>query len=159
MAKDLNKVMLIGRLGTEPELRYTQQGVPITTFRMAISRQWRDSEGNQRDETEWFTVVSWNRLAAICSEFLQKGARVYIAGRKENRSWDDPQSGDKRSRTEIVANDMIILEGRQGNRAENDEFGGERPFQGGGRSAGGPRGGNRRAYDEHGGFSDDDIPF
>ena len=160
MAKDLNKVKLIGRLGTEPELRYTQQGVPITTFRMAISRQWRDSEGNQRDETEWFTVVSWNRLAEICNEFLQKGARVYIEGRLQNRSWDDPQSGEKRYRTEIVANDMIILEGRQGGRPEpGDDFGGERGFQGGGRSAGGPRGGNRRADDEHGGFSDDDIPF
>jgi single-strand DNA-binding protein len=161
MAKDLNKVMLIGRLGTEPELRYTQQGVPITTFRMAISRQWRDSEGNQRDETEWFTVVSWNRLAEICSEFLQKGARVYIEGRLQNRSWDDPQSGEKRYRIEVVANDMIILEGRQGPRPESggDDSSGERGFQGGGRSAGGPRGGNRRSYDEHGGFSDDDIPF
>lgn len=159
MAKDLNKVMLIGRLGTEPELRYTQQGVPITTFRMAISRQWRDSEGNQRDETEWFTIVSWNRLAEICSEFLQKGARVYIEGRLQNRSWDDTQSGEKRYRTEIVANDMIILEGRQGARAELGEDTGERGFGSSGRSAGGPRGGSRRTYDEHGGFSDDDIPF
>lgn len=159
MAKDLNKVMLIGRLGTEPELRYTQQGVPITTFRMAISRQWRDSEGNQRDETEWFTIVSWNRLAEICSEFLQKGARVYIEGRLQNRSWDDTQSGEKRYRTEIVANDMIILEGRQGARAELGEDTGERGFGNSGRSAGGPRGGSRRTYDEHGGFSDDDIPF
>lgn len=163
MAKDLNKVMLIGRLGTEPELRYTQQGVPITTFRMAISRQWRDSDGNQRDETEWFTVVSWNRLAEICSEFLQKGARVYIEGRLQNRSWDDPQSGEKRYRTEIVASDMIILENRQGGRPDAaDDFGGERGFvpgPSGGRSAGGPRGGSRSSFDEHGGFSDEDIPF
>ncbi|HEY0602521.1 MAG TPA: single-stranded DNA-binding protein [Herpetosiphonaceae bacterium] len=160
MAKDLNKVMLIGRLGTEPELRYTQQGVPITTFRMAISRQWRDSEGNQRDETEWFTVVSWNRLAEICSEFLQKGARVYIEGRLQNRSWDDAQSGEKRYRTEIVANDMIILESRPGSRPEpGDDFGSDRGQYGGARSAGGPRGGSRSTYEDHGGFSDEDIPF
>ena len=152
--------MLIGRLGTEPELRYTQQGIPITTFRMAISRQWRDSEGNQRDETEWFTVVSWNRLAEICSEYLQKGARVYIEGRLQNRSWDDAQSGEKRFRTEIVASDMIILEHRAGSRPEPlDDYGSERGSFGGGRSAGGPRGGSRSLPDEHGGFSDEDIPF
>lgn len=160
MAKDLNKVMLIGRLGTEPELRYTQQGVPITTFRMAISRQWRDSEGNPRDETEWFTVVSWNRLAEICNEFLQKGARVYIEGRLQNRSWDDSQSGEKRFRTEIVANDMIILDNRQGGRGEpGDDWGNERGSYGGARSAGGPRGGSRSVDDEPGDFSDEDIPF
>jgi single-strand DNA-binding protein len=156
MAKDLNKVMLIGRLGTEPELRYTQQGVPITTFRMAISRQWRDSESNLREETEWFTIVAWNRLAEICSNFLHKGARVYIEGRLQNRSWDD-QSGEKRYRTEIVANDMIILEGRGGERLESDDTS-ERGY-GGARSAGGSRGGNRSQPDDHGGFSDDDIPF
>jgi single-strand DNA-binding protein len=158
MAKDLNKVMMIGRLGTEPELRYTQQGVPITKFRMAVSRQWRDGEGNSRDETEWFTVISWNRLAEICSQYLQKGARVYIEGRLQNRSWDDAQTGEKRYQTEIVASDMIILESRQGGRAEPDEDAGDRPY-GGARSAGGPRGGSRSLPDDPGGFSDDDIPF
>jgi single-strand DNA-binding protein len=160
MAKDLNKVMLIGRLGTEPELRYTQQGVPITTFRMAISRQWRDGEGNSREETEWFTVVAWNRLAEICNEHLQKGARVYVEGRLQNRSWEDQQTGEKRFRTEIIANDMIILEGRQTGRAEpSDDFGQDRGTYGGARSSGGSRGGNRSIIDDHGGFSDDDIPF
>jgi single-strand DNA-binding protein len=160
MAKDLNKVMLIGRLGTEPELRYTQQGVPITTFRMAISRQWRDGEGNSREETEWFTVVAWNRLAEICNEHLQKGARVYVEGRLQNRSWEDQQTGEKRFRTEIIANDMIILEGRQTGRAEpSDDFGQDRGTYGGARSSGGSRGGSRSIIDDHGGFSDDDIPF
>jgi len=160
MAKDLNKVMLIGRLGTEPELRYTQQGVPITTFRMAISRQWRDSEGNPRDETEWFTVVSWNRLAEICNDHLHKGARVYIEGRMQNRTWDDPQTGEKRYKTEIVASDMIILDSRQGGRPEViDDVSSDRGSYGGARSAGGPRGGSRSIADEHGGFSDEDIPF
>ncbi|WP_025745863.1 single-stranded DNA-binding protein [Kallotenue papyrolyticum] len=144
MAKDLNKVMLIGRLGTEPELRYTQQGVPITRFRMAISRQWRDGDGNLRDETDWFTVISWNRLAEICSQRLQKGARVYVEGRLQNRSWDDPQSGEKRSQTEIVASDMIILDYRQNARSDMDA---SLP----------PRG--RSLPDETDEFSDEDIPF
>ncbi|MDP9313198.1 MAG: single-stranded DNA-binding protein [Chloroflexota bacterium] len=160
MAKDLNKVMLIGRLGTDPELRYTQQGVPITTFRMAIGRQWRDGEGNTRDETEWFTIVSWNRLAEICNDHLHKGARVYIEGRLQNRSWDDQQTGEKRFRTEIIASDMIILESRQGGRGEpSDDVGHERNQYGGARSAGGPRGGSRSMPDDQGGFSDEDIPF
>lgn len=144
MAKDLNKVMLIGRLGTEPELRYTQQGVPITRFRMAISRQWRDGDGHLRDETDWFTVISWKRLAEICSERLQKGARVYVEGRLQNRSWDDPQSGEKRSQIEIVASDMIILDYRQNARGDADA--GLRP-----------RGGS--LSDEADEFSDEDIPF
>jgi len=151
MAKDLNKVMLIGRLGTEPELRHTQQGVPITTFRMAISRQWRDSEGHQRDETEWFTVVSWNRLAEICREYLHKGSRVYVEGRLQNRSWEDASSGEKRFRTEIVASDMIILEGR--NAARDDD---ERPITGT-RLSGRAKEAGTAADD--GGFSDEDIPF
>ncbi len=160
MAKDLNKVMLIGRLGTEPELRYTQQGVPITTFRMAISRQWRDGDGNTRDETEWFTIVTWNRLAEICSEHLQKGARVYIEGRLQNRSWEDPQSREKRYRTEVIANDMIILEGRQGGRGElGDDFGAERAQPSAGRPPTAQGGSNRGIPDDHGGFSDEDIPF
>lgn len=158
MAKDLNKVMLIGRLGTEPELRYTQQGVPVTTFRMAISRQWRDGEGNTRDETEWFTVVAWNRLAEICNDHLHKGARAYIEGRLQNRSWEDPQSREKRYRTEVIASDMIMLETRHGGRGEpSDELGPERANAGGGRRAGGQPG--RGLADDDGGFSDEDIPF
>jgi single-strand DNA-binding protein len=159
MAKDLNKVMLIGRLGTEPEKRYTQGGVPITTFRMAIGRQWRDSDGNTRDETEWFTVVAWNRLAEICDEHLAKGARVYIEGRLQNRSWEDAQSGEKRFRTEVIASDMIMLDNRQTGRVESgDDWSGERGGYAGPRSAGGTRGGSR-SVDDHGGFSDEDIPF
>jgi single-strand DNA-binding protein len=149
MAKDLNKVMLIGRLGTEPELRYTQQGAPITTFRLAIGRQWRDSDGQQRDETDWFTVVAWNRLAEICGEHLSKGARVYIEGRMQNRSWDDAQTGEKRYRTEVIASDMIMLDGR-GERLDS----GEQPYADG-RSSRMPR----RRLDLHDDFGDDDIPL
>lgn len=112
MAKDLNKVMIIGRLGTEPDMRYTSNGNPVTTFRVAVSRQWKDSTGDTREETEWFSVVSWNKLAEICRQYLNKGSRVYIEGRLQTRSWDEQQTGQTRYKTEVVANDMIILDSR-----------------------------------------------
>jgi single-strand DNA-binding protein len=123
MAKDLNKVLVIGRLGKDPEIRYTSSGNPVTTFTVASSRQWRDSSGEQRDETEWFNVVAWNKLAEICHQYLGKNARVYIEGRLQTRSWEDQQSGQTRYKTEVVASDMIILE----NRAQRDT--GEEPEQ------------------------------
>ncbi len=135
--------MLIGRLGTEPELRYTPQGTPITTFRLAVSRQWRDSDGHPRDETDWFTVVAWSRLAEICGQYLHKAARVYIEGRLQNHSWDEPQSGEKRQRTEIVATDMIILDGR----VIGDESGNRQPRT------------PLPDVDPSRGFGDEDIPF
>jgi single-strand DNA-binding protein len=150
VAKDLNKVMLIGRLGTDPEQRYTPQGTPITTFRIAVSRQWRDGDGNAHEETDWFTIVAWNRLAEICSQYLHRASRVYIEGRLQNRSWDDQQSGEKRYRTEVVASDMIVLDGRP---RDEDERGTHRaPGQDGGRGAG-------RHLDESIGFGEEDIPF
>ncbi len=146
MAKDLNKVLLIGRLGTDPELRYTPQGTPITTFRMAVSRSWRDSDGHAHEETDWFSVVAWSRLAEICAQNLHKASRVYIEGRLQNRSWDDPQTGEKRFRTEIIVLDMILLDGRQ--------------REDGGRGARGERQppANRQG-DGTVGFGDEDIPF
>lgn len=112
MAKDLNKVMIIGRLGTAPELRYTAGGSPVTTFRVASCRQWRDSRGDLREETEWFNIVTWNKLAEICSHHLDRNTRVYLEGRLQTRSWEDQQSGQIRYKTEVVANDMIILDTR-----------------------------------------------
>lgn len=112
MAKDLNKVMVIGRLGTEPEMRYTSSGSPVTTFRVASCRQWKDSSGELREETEWFSIVTWNKLAEICNQHLNKNTRVYLEGRLQTRSWEDQQSGQTRYKTEVVANDMIILDNR-----------------------------------------------
>ncbi len=114
MAKDLNKVLIIGRLGTDPELRYTPGGNPVTTFRVASSRQWKDSSGDLREETEWFSVVAWNKLAEICHQHLVKGARVYLEGRLQTRSWEDHQNGQMRYKTEVIVSDMIILESRSG---------------------------------------------
>lgn len=113
MARDLNKVLIIGRLGADPELRHTAAGTPVATFRVAASRQWRDPNGNLHDETEWFNVVAWNRLAEICHQYLSRGARVYIEGRLQTRTWEDPQTGQSRSRVEVVAQDMILLEQRE----------------------------------------------
>lgn len=112
MAKDLNKVMVIGRLGTDPEMRYTASGNPVTTFRVASSRQWKDSSGELREETEWFSIVTWNKLAEICNQYLSKNMRVYLEGRLQTRSREDSQSGQIRYKTEVVANDMIILDSR-----------------------------------------------
>lgn len=110
--KDLNKVMIIGRLGTDPDMRYTSSGNPVTTFRVAVSRQWKDSSGDLREETEWFSIVAWNKLAEICHQHLTKNTRVYLEGRLQTRSWEDQHTGQTRYKTEVVANDMIILDSR-----------------------------------------------
>ena len=111
MAKDLNKVMVIGRLGKDPEMRYTAGGSPVTTFSVAAGRQWKDGAGETREETEWFNVVTWNKLAEICNEHLHKGSRVYIEGRLQTHQWQD-QEGQTRYRTEVIASDMIMLDSR-----------------------------------------------
>lgn len=118
MARDLNKVMLIGRLGTDPEMRYTASGSPVTTFRLAVGRQWRDNAGEIHDETEWFNIVAWNRLAETCNQYLTRGARVYVEGRLQTRSWEDQQSGQTRYRTEVIASDLIMLDSRSSREPE-----------------------------------------
>ncbi len=113
MSKNLNKVQLTGNLGKDPETRYTPQGSAITKFSVASSRRWRTAEGEDREDTEWFNVVAWNKLGEICAQYLQKGSRVYIEGRLQTRSWDDAQTGQKRYMTEVIANDMIMLDSRR----------------------------------------------
>src|SRR3712207_5465392 len=119
MAKDLNKVMIIGRLGRDPEMRYTPGGSPVTTFSVAAGRQWKDGNGENREETEWFNVVVWNKLAEICNEYLHKASRVYIEGRLQTRQWQD-QDGQSHYRTEVIASDMIILDGKNEGRSFRD---------------------------------------
>jgi single-strand DNA-binding protein len=120
MSRGLNKVMLIGRLGRDPEMRYTPSGRPVTTFSLATSRTWNTSEGERRTETEWFTIVAWGSLAEICKQYLVKGQQVYVEGRLQTRHWED-NDGNKHSATEIVANEMIML----GDRHENNHAGEE----------------------------------
>jgi single-strand DNA-binding protein len=100
--------MIIGRLGRDPEMRYTPSGRPVTSFTVATSRSWNTSEGERRVETEWFNVVAWSNLAEICKQHLTKGQQVYIEGRLQTRNWDDAE-GNKHTSIEIVANEMIIL--------------------------------------------------
>src|SRR5512145_353816 len=108
MAKDLNKVMLTGHLGADPEMRYTAQGSAVTTFRVAASRSWKSADGTQHDDTEWFRIVAWDKLGEICNQYLTKGTRVYVEGRMQTHKWQD-QSGQDRYTTEVIAQDMIIL--------------------------------------------------
>lgn len=112
MAKDLNKVQMTGRLGADPEMRNTPQGHAVTTFRVASNRTWRTAEGEPQEDTEWFRVVAWNRLAEICHQWLAKGSRVYVEGRMQTRQWQD-QEGQTRYLSEVVANDIIILDARR----------------------------------------------
>ena len=124
MGRGLNKVMLIGNLGRNPEMRYTPSGKPVTSFSMASSRSWVSSDGERREETEWFNVVAWGNLAEICNQHLAKGQQVYIEGRLQTRSWED-NNGQRHFRTEVVANEMIILGSRvnYNNRSEENNQG------------------------------------
>lgn len=115
MARGLNKVMIMGNLGRDPEMRYTPSGKPVTSFSVAVSRSYVKPEGERTEVTDWFNVVAWGRLAEICSQYLTKGSMVYVEGRLETRSWEG-ENGQKHYRTEVVANDVNILDrkGRQG---------------------------------------------
>ena len=112
MGRGLNKVMIIGHLGRDPEMRYTPNGRPVTSFSVATSRSWTSAEGERREETEWFNVVAWGNLAEICKSHLAKGQQVYVEGRLQTRGWED-DSGKKHFRTELVANEMILLGDRR----------------------------------------------
>ena len=105
----LNKVMVIGNVGTDPEMRYTANGRAVTSFRVAANRSFTTAEGERREETEWFAVVAWQKLAEQCSQYLQKGRRVYVEGRLQTRSWDTPD-GQRRFRTEVIADRVLFLD-------------------------------------------------
>ena len=107
----LNKVMIIGNVGTDPEMRFTPNGNPVTSFRIATNRSYTTPEGERKEETEWFDVVTWNRLAENCNQFLTKGQRAYVDGRLRTRSWEG-QDGQKHSRIEIIANSVLFLDRR-----------------------------------------------
>lgn len=104
----LNKVMLIGNLGKDPEMRYTANGKAVTTFSLACSRSYNATDGERREETDWFDIVAWDKTAELCSQFLQKGRQAYIEGRLHTRSWEG-QDGQKRYRTEVVAQSVLFL--------------------------------------------------
>lgn len=105
----LNRVMLIGNVGTEPEMRFTPSGNPVTSFRLATNRFYTGPDGERKQETEWFTIVAWKKQAESCNQFLTKGQRVYVEGRLQTRSWEG-QDGQKYSRVEVVANRVLFLD-------------------------------------------------
>ncbi len=126
MSRGLNKVMIIGNVGREPELRFTSAGKPVTSFSVAVSRRWTDSKGQRREETEWFNVVAWGNLAEICADFLYKGCQVYVEGRLQTRHWDN-ELGQRQYRTDVVANEVTILDRNHGenghtSKSENEEL-------------------------------------
>uniref|UniRef100_UPI004055EB16 single-stranded DNA-binding protein n=1 Tax=Candidatus Electrothrix sp. TaxID=2170559 RepID=UPI004055EB16 len=104
----LNKAMIIGHLGADPELRYTQSGLAVANFSVATSRRWKDKEGQQQEQTEWHRIVVWDRRGEICNQYLHKGSKVYVEGRLQTRKWQD-QNGNDRYTTEIIAFDVQFL--------------------------------------------------
>jgi single-strand DNA-binding protein len=125
----VNKVILVGRLGKDPELRYTPSGTAVVTFTLATDERYKDKEGNQQSKTEWHNIVAWRQLAEICGKFLHKGKQVYIEGKIQTRSYDD-RDGNKRYITEIVTDQMQMLGSR-----EDSQGGGQQGGYGGGQSS------------------------
>ena len=113
MARSLSKVMLIGNLGADPELRYTPQGTAVCTIRIATNEVFRDNAGQLQERTEWHSVVLWGRQAEIAAEYLRKGRKVFVEGSLQTRSWED-REGNRRYVTEIRARELILLDGREG---------------------------------------------
>ncbi len=139
----INKAIIVGNLGADPEIRYTQSGSQVATFNVATTERWKDKEGQQQESTEWHRIVAWQRLAEICGEYLHKGSRVYIEGKIQTRKWQD-QNGNDRYTTEIIAREMKMLDRRE---SGSDSYGG---------------GGSQQNYPEpspgYGGVGED-VPF
>ena len=110
-SRGVNKAILIGNLGADPEIRQTQSGQAVATFRLATSERWKDRQGELQERTEWHNIVAWGQLAEIARQYLSKGSSCYIEGRIQSRQWED-REGQKRYTTEIVANQMVLLGGR-----------------------------------------------
>ena len=147
MGKSINKVILVGRLGRDPELKYTASGTPFCRFSMATDDSWTDKGSGERTErTEWHNIVVWDKLAEICNSYLAKGRMVYIEGSLQTREWDD-QEGNKRKTTEVRARDMVLLGGPPG------EGGG------GARRPSAPSSGSEPPGGGASPITDDDIPF
>lgn len=143
----VNKVILIGNIGSDPEVKYTASGVPVANFSLATTESWADKSGQKQERTEWHRLVLWRKLAEIAGQYLKKGSKIYVEGRLQTRSWDD-QSGQKRYMTEIVVDDMQMLDGRGDGGYTGDI----------GHPAGGPQGGGD-AGPPGAPMADDDLPF
>lgn len=153
MARGINKVILVGNLGKDPEVRYMPSGAAVANVTVATSENWRDKDGNQQERTEWHNVVFYNKLAEIAGEYLRKGSQVYVDGSLRTRKWQD-KNGHDRYTTEIVANEMQMLGGGGSGRSDNQP-----------RQQSAPATAQQQQAPAQGGFSndfpdlDDDIPF
>jgi len=152
----VNKVILIGNLGRDPEVRSTPSGQPNAKFTLATSRRWRDKNNQKQEQTEWHQIVVWGKQAEIAGQYLTKGKQIYLEGRIQTSSWDDKQTGEKKYRTEIICENFQMLGSRGGGGGEFESHG---PSASSSSSSSSPSQGP--SYDE-GGFGepeDDDIPF
>jgi single-strand DNA-binding protein len=153
MAKSVNKVILVGNVGKDPEIKFLPSGLPVANFSLATSERFKDKGGEWQDRTEWHNLTAYQKVAEIIRDYVKRGSKLYIEGRIQTRSWDDQASGQKKYRTEIIVNDLVLLSGRG---------------EGEGMSAGSARS-NAGSYDQrqpvhHDDFgsteiTDDDIPF
>jgi single-strand DNA-binding protein len=167
MAKSVNKVILIGNLGKDPEVKYTPSGMPVAHFTLATNERFKDKEGNWTDRTEWHNLVAFQRTAEIVGEYLKKGRTVYIEGSLRTNSWDDKESGQKKYRTEIIVNDLVLLGGGQREGGEGGGGGGYSSNRSSGTRSGGsfdqrsPEADHSQAPTGGGGpeITDEDIPF
>jgi len=162
MARSVNKVILLGNLGKDPEVKYTPSGVAVARFTLATNERYKDKDGTWQDKTEWHNLVAFQRTAEIVGEYLKKGRSVYVEGRLRTSSWDDKESGQKKYRTEIIVNDLVLLGGGQREGAgEGSGFSGARA---GGAKTGGfdqraPDYDNAPVTAAPGEITDEDIPF
>lgn len=164
MARGVNKVILVGNLGKDPETRYMPNGKAVTNFSIATSESWKDKQtGEQREQTEWHNIVMYDRLAEIAAEYLKKGSQVYIEGKLRTRKWQDKEGRDRYT-TEINANEMQMLGGRPGGSGGGDFGGGESrsrsaPSSSSSSPSGGGGSGRAPVSDSGPNEFDDDIPF
>lgn len=144
----VNKVILVGRLGKDPEVRFTNTGSAVANFSLATSEQWNDRDGKRQERTEWHNIVVWGKQAETCGQYLSKGREVYIEGSIRTSSYDDKNTGQKRYKTEIVAQNVRFLGGGGGTRVPQQQMGGESADD----MAMGGMGGGQPPMD-------DDVPF
>jgi single-strand DNA-binding protein len=155
--KSVNKVILIGNLGKDPEVKFTPSGTPVAKFSLATNERFKDKEGQWQDRTEWHNITAWARTAEIAGEYLKKGSKVYIEGSLRTHSWDDKQTNQKKYMTEIIVNDLVLLGGR-------GEGAGDPAGQARGAAAAGGNNFDQRAPEPEPAaasspISDEDIPF
>jgi len=120
MARTLNKVMLIGNVGRDPELKHTPSGIPVTTFNLATTDSWKDRNGNLQEHTDWHIVVAWRGLAEICNKLVKKGARIYIEGKLQTRNFED-KTGVRKHIVEILIDNMLLLDGKKNKESFDDK--------------------------------------